>query len=126
MGSTGATGPEHLTGVQERLRRVKGALLGLGMHKANVVFLHDVLGHELGDISSILGITVAAAQSRLVRGRREIIEQIDLPRRAQRQGQGQGDGMKSRAIAVGTTKVGAAHSSPAEKRRRKIPSPMLS
>jgi RNA polymerase sigma-70 factor, ECF subfamily len=91
MGS-GGTGPEHLTGVQERLRRVKGALLGLGMHKANVVFLHDVLGHELGDISSILGITVAAAQSRLVRGRREIIEQIDLPGRAQRQGQGQGEG----------------------------------
>lgn len=70
-------GPEHLTGVQERLSRVKRALLGLGMHKANVVFLHDVLGHELGDVAEILGITVAAAQSRLVRGRREIIEQID-------------------------------------------------
>jgi RNA polymerase sigma-70 factor, ECF subfamily len=70
-------GPEHLTGIQERLSRVKSALLGLGMHKANVVFLHDVLGHELGDVAEILGITVAAAQSRLVRGRREIVEQMD-------------------------------------------------
>ncbi|HEY4187678.1 MAG TPA: RNA polymerase sigma factor [Polyangia bacterium] len=73
----GKAGPEHLTGVQERVARVKSALLGLGMHKANVIFLHDWLGHELGDVAEILGITVAAAQSRLVRGRREIIEQID-------------------------------------------------
>jgi RNA polymerase sigma-70 factor (ECF subfamily) len=73
----GKAGPEHLTGVQERLTRVKSALLGLGMHKANVIFLHDVLGHELGDVADILGITVAAAQSRLVRGRRQIVEQID-------------------------------------------------
>ena len=73
----GKAGPEHLTGIQERLSRVKSALLGLGVHKANVVFLHDVLGHELGDVAEILGITVAAAQSRLVRGRREIIDQID-------------------------------------------------
>jgi RNA polymerase sigma-70 factor, ECF subfamily len=72
-----APGPEHLTGVQERLSRVKSALLGLGEQKANVVFLHDVLGHELGDVAQILGITVAAAQSRLVRGRREIVAQID-------------------------------------------------
>ena len=71
-------GPEHLTGVQERLRRVKSALLGLGAQKANVVFLHDVLGHELPDVAGILGISVAAAQSRLVRGRRAIIDQLDV------------------------------------------------
>jgi RNA polymerase sigma-70 factor (ECF subfamily) len=74
-------GPEHLTGVQERLHRVKSALLGLGAHKANVIFLHDVLGHDLPDVAGILKITVAAAQSRLVRGRREIIEKIDAPRK---------------------------------------------
>ncbi|HVV51501.1 MAG TPA: RNA polymerase sigma factor [Polyangia bacterium] len=74
----GKAGPEHLTGVQERLRHVKSALLGLGAHKANVVFLHDVLGHELGDVADILGITVAAAQSRLVRARREIVDQLDV------------------------------------------------
>ena len=78
-------GPEHLTGVQERLRRVKSALLGLGARKANVVFLHDVLGHDLPDVAGILKISVAAAQSRLVRGRREIVEQIDAPQGARRE-----------------------------------------
>ena len=83
-GADAKMGPEHLTGVQERLHRVKSAMLGLGAQKANVVFLHDVLGHELSDVAGILKITVAAAQSRLVRGRREIIEQIDAPRDAPR------------------------------------------
>ena len=82
-GAEAKTGPEHLTGVQERLDRVKSAMLGLGAPKANVVFLHDVLGHELPAVAGILRITVAAAQSRLVRGRREIIAQIDLPRAGQ-------------------------------------------
>jgi RNA polymerase sigma-70 factor (ECF subfamily) len=123
----GPAGPEHLLGVQERLGRLKGALLGLGVHKANVVFMHDVLGHELGDIAPILGITVAAAQSRLVRGRREIIAQIDLPERGQglERGQGQVDGMKSRAAAV-VTKAPSGHPSPAGKQRRKFPFPMVS
>ncbi len=80
----GPAGPEHLLAVQERMRRLEGALLGLGMHKANVVFLHDVLGHELGDISAILGVTVAAAQSRLSRGRRELIARIGAGERADR------------------------------------------
>ena len=47
-------GPEHLTGVQERLQRVRNAMLGLGAQKANVIFLHDVLGHELPDVAGIL------------------------------------------------------------------------
>jgi RNA polymerase sigma-70 factor (ECF subfamily) len=87
------TGPEHLTGVQERLDRVKSAMLGLGAPKANVVFLHDVLGHELPDVAGILKITIAAAQSRLVRGRREIIAQIDLPSGGKGKGKGMGMGM---------------------------------
>ncbi|HZL20978.1 MAG TPA: RNA polymerase sigma factor [Polyangia bacterium] len=69
-------GPEHLTAVQERLTRVKGALLCLSPHKANVVFLHDVLGHQLDEVARILGITVSAAQSRLMRGRRHIIDTV--------------------------------------------------
>jgi RNA polymerase sigma-70 factor (ECF subfamily) len=110
-------GPEHLTGVQERLHRVKSALLGLGARKANVVFLHDVLGHDLPAVAGILKITVAAAQSRLVRGRREIVDQIDAPRGT--------NGMKMAPKTV-VTGTGRAHPPVRGKQLRKRPFPMLS
>jgi RNA polymerase sigma-70 factor (ECF subfamily) len=44
--------------------------------RAEAVFLHDVLGHELAEIAVITGATVAAAQSRLVRGRKELLERL--------------------------------------------------
>ena len=38
--------------------------------------LHDVLGHNLAEVAEMSGITVAAAQSRLVRGRREFLKRM--------------------------------------------------
>jgi RNA polymerase sigma factor (sigma-70 family) len=67
-------GPERLTDIHLTLDRVNRALSGLGPKKARVVYLHDVLGYELGEVATMLGTSVAAAQSRLVRGRREIVE----------------------------------------------------
>ena len=67
-------GPERLTDIHLTLDRVNRALSGIGAKKARVVYLHDVLGYELGDVASMLGTSVAAAQSRLVRGRREIVD----------------------------------------------------
>jgi RNA polymerase sigma-70 factor (ECF subfamily) len=128
-GADAKTGPEHLTGVQERLHRVKRAMLGLGAQKANVVFLHDVLGHELADVAGILKITVAAAQSRLVRGRREIIEQIDAPRGPGASRASAGMKMGPRTVErVGALAAGRprAHSSAGGKQLRKRPLPMLS
>jgi RNA polymerase sigma-70 factor, ECF subfamily len=117
-------GPEHLTGVQERLHRVQSALLGLGAPKANVVFLHDVLGHELPDVAGILKISVAAAQSRLVRGRREIVERMDAPRKLDLT-----DGMKNTPRTIKKTVVtgtGRARPGAEGKQLRKRPFPMLS
>src|SRR3954469_10755962 len=72
----GDLGPERLTDLRETLDRVNLALSGLGPKKARVVYLHDVLGYQLEEVATMLGTSVAAAQSRLVRGRREIIETI--------------------------------------------------
>lgn len=75
-GHADGLGPERLTDLHETLDRVNRALSGLGPKKARVVYLHDVLGYQLDEVATMLGTSVAAAQSRLVRGRREIIETI--------------------------------------------------
>jgi DNA-directed RNA polymerase specialized sigma24 family protein len=36
------------------------------------MMLHDMLGRDLSEVAVLLDITVAAAQSRLVRGRKEL------------------------------------------------------
>lgn len=40
---------------------------------AETLVLHDALGHELSEIAVLTGVSVAAAQSRLIRGRKELL-----------------------------------------------------
>ena len=49
--------------------RVQRVLAGMKPAHAEAVLLHDLLGHDLSEIAATTGVTVAAAQSRLVRGR---------------------------------------------------------
>jgi RNA polymerase sigma-70 factor (ECF subfamily) len=65
--------PEHRIELGRQLRQLAGALSQLRPAKARVVYLHDVLGYDLAEIAATIGTSVAAAQSRLVRGRREIV-----------------------------------------------------
>jgi RNA polymerase sigma-70 factor (ECF subfamily) len=69
-------GPERLAQARERLRGFTSALSQLHVGSAEVVYLHSVLGYELAEIAAMVGISVAAAQSRLVRGRREIAHRM--------------------------------------------------
>jgi RNA polymerase sigma-70 factor (ECF subfamily) len=57
--------------------RIAQHLETLDSKRASTLVLHDVLGYDLQEVARITGVTVSAAQTRLVRGRRELQEKID-------------------------------------------------
>jgi RNA polymerase sigma factor (sigma-70 family) len=61
---------------RDLVRRARALLGGVSEDKAWTFLLHDVCGFDLREIASITGVTPAAAQKRLVRGRREIHERV--------------------------------------------------
>jgi len=62
-----------LDGIRQELSR-------MNQERAQVLVLHEVNGLELSEIAAALGISVAAAQSRLSRGRRELLERLQAGR----------------------------------------------
>lgn len=68
--------PERATELNRGLGALRTALGAIKRERAEVLILHDLRGHELTDIARLTGVSVAAAQSRLVRGRRELAERI--------------------------------------------------
>ncbi|HTQ07347.1 MAG TPA: RNA polymerase sigma factor [Polyangiaceae bacterium] len=67
---------ERAAGARADLERVRWLLAQMKPERAETVFLHDVLGHDLAEIALMTRVSVAAAQSRLVRGRRELRERL--------------------------------------------------
>jgi RNA polymerase sigma-70 factor (ECF subfamily) len=78
---TARDNPEREADARNRLDVVRAELARMKPDRAHAVFLHDVLGHELAEIAVMEGITVAAAQSRLVRGRKELEKRLELARK---------------------------------------------
>jgi RNA polymerase sigma-70 factor (ECF subfamily) len=89
----GSTTPEHPLVRQDsekalearsRLDQVRRHLAAMKPEQAETVFLHDALGHDLAEIAMMTGASVAATQSRLVRGRKELFKRIDREDKASR------------------------------------------
>jgi RNA polymerase sigma-70 factor (ECF subfamily) len=78
--------PERAADTRRRVEHLLHALATVNRARAEAVVLHDVLGHDLAEIARLTGVTVAAAQSRLVRGRKEVLKLIEGKER--RDGQG--------------------------------------
>lgn len=58
---------------RQNLAFLQDTLSRMNAEQAQTLILHDVLGHGLAEIASIMGVTVAAAQRRLSRGRQEFL-----------------------------------------------------
>lgn len=72
---------------RQALERVRRELSRMNPARAQALVLHEVNGLELSEIAAVLGISVMAAQSRLSRGRRELMARLaEAPR-----GGGRGD-----------------------------------
>lgn len=62
--------------VRQAIGRVRRELEQMDQNRAWTFLLHDVYGYDLKEVGQITGVSLAAAQSRLVRGRREVHERI--------------------------------------------------
>lgn len=63
--------------LSERVAEVRRELGQLDPGRAWVVVLHDLEGHRLADVAVMLGISLTAAQSRLLRGRQELVRRCE-------------------------------------------------
>jgi RNA polymerase sigma factor (sigma-70 family) len=73
---------------RSRLGQVRRHLVQMKPEQAEAVFLHDALGHDLAEIAVMMGASVAATQSRLVRGRKELWKRLEREEKSDRGGRG--------------------------------------
>jgi len=67
---------EREASARSELGRVCEELAAMSRERATAVLLYDVFGHDLAEVAALTGVTVAAAQSRLVRGRKELHDRL--------------------------------------------------
>jgi RNA polymerase sigma-70 factor (ECF subfamily) len=67
---------ERRSATREILGKIARHLDGMNERRAMAFVLHDVLGYDLREVAQMIGASVAATQSLLVRGRHELHERI--------------------------------------------------
>ena len=77
----GSRSTEQIVETQRRAHRLVRVLSSISSAHAEAVVLHDLLGHDLAEIARLTGVSVAAAQSRLVRGRRKALRMLSVSER---------------------------------------------
>ena len=73
--------PERDALARRDVDNVRRLLADMSPARAEALFLHDVLGYELAEIAALTGVSIAAAQSRLVRGRHELHEKLGVKKK---------------------------------------------
>ena len=63
---------------RKQLEWLQHTLSRMSPDQAQTILLHDVLGHGLADVATIMGVTVAAAQRRLSRGHQELVRRAKV------------------------------------------------
>ena len=75
----GAVAPQQVergSATREMLARIAQHLDGMNDRRAWAYVLHDLLGYDLREVAQMTSSSVAATQSRLVRGRRELHDRM--------------------------------------------------
>jgi RNA polymerase sigma-70 factor (ECF subfamily) len=67
---------EREVGSRREFDRLRAQLAAMDQAKALTVLLHDAHGYDLAEVAVLTECSVAAAQSRLVRGRKELAERM--------------------------------------------------
>jgi RNA polymerase sigma-70 factor, ECF subfamily len=67
-------GAESQVDLERKMEALRSALCKISPEKAETIILFEVLGHELSEVADFMGVSISAAQSRLVRGRAELRE----------------------------------------------------
>jgi RNA polymerase sigma-70 factor (ECF subfamily) len=80
----GSRSTEQVVETHRRAHRLVTVLSSISSTHADAVVLHDLLGHDLAEIARLTGVSVAAAQSRLVRGRRKALRLLAAAERQAR------------------------------------------
>jgi RNA polymerase sigma-70 factor (ECF subfamily) len=76
-GATATSCTERLVDTKRTLAQMRNELAAMNESRARALILFHVFEYDLKQVAGALGISVAAAQSRVVRGRRELLARME-------------------------------------------------